>query len=524
MPTGEIDLELEMLNDRYAVLNLNGKTVVMRTDRTRLEFTSIYDFRNFHMHKKRRNAKGDLISIGTAWLNYPNHREYHGIEFAPGKPQELPDRTFNSWAGWAVQRAPGDCSLYLQHIRDIICSGNEEHATYVLNWMADMVQSPLVLPGVAIALRGGQGTGKGVFVQELGALCGRHFTHLVHNDLLTNTFNAHLVEAQLVYADEAFFAGDRRHESVLKGLITEATTTLTRKGIDSIPGVRNCARLILASNSDWVIPAGPDERRFFVLEVSDARKQDHKYFSDIKHQMENGGRAALLHFLMERDISKVNIRKVPLTEALAVQKLMTRGGIDSFIEMACEEGCLPVSGPEPNVAFTGDRTVDAQEDSDGTTLHRTERREGLWTYLKKNYHDLGYRNSSQMKALLREYGCAAWRSNANRGLRFPPLLELRKRYEAKHGPREWPKDVVEWGRLKNPALERAETKARAERWKTMSAMNSDDEASVSFCDGPPIASDAERPQAPAASVQPATANADDLFQKLADEVSPDDGE
>jgi hypothetical protein len=37
----------------------------------------------------------------------------------------------------------------------------------------------------------------------------------------------------------------------------------------------------MASNNDWVIPAGPDARRFFVLNVSDARKQDFSYFEKI---------------------------------------------------------------------------------------------------------------------------------------------------------------------------------------------------------------------------------------------------
>ena len=57
---------------------------------------------------------------------------------------------------------------------------------------------------------------------------------------LVGHFNAHLQHCSVLFADEAFFAGDRSHESVLKGLITEETLLIEPKGVDFIRSGTAC--------------------------------------------------------------------------------------------------------------------------------------------------------------------------------------------------------------------------------------------------------------------------------------------
>ena len=60
------------------------------------------------------------------------------------------------------------CGKYLHHIKDNICGnfvGKDKRRAvkYLLYWMADALVNP-TRRSTAIALRGGQGTGKGQFV------------------------------------------------------------------------------------------------------------------------------------------------------------------------------------------------------------------------------------------------------------------------------------------------------------------------------------------------------------------------
>jgi hypothetical protein len=126
--------------------------------------------------------------------------------------------------------------FYLGHLAENICSGNEDHAEYLLNWMAYAAQYPDRAGEVAVVLRGKEGVGKGVFAKQFGRLFGSHFRHVVQAKHLTGNFNSHLQQCSVLYADESFFAGDRAHESVLKALITEETIMIEPKGGRSVSG------------------------------------------------------------------------------------------------------------------------------------------------------------------------------------------------------------------------------------------------------------------------------------------------
>src|SRR4029453_8525084 len=94
----------------------------------------------------------------------------------------------------------------------------------------------------------------------------------------------------------------------------------------------NYIHLMIATNNDWAVPAGEDERRFFVLEVGTAQAKDTAYFGAIYDEMEHGGREALLHFLLNRDLTHVDIRKYPETSGNAKQKLHTNPLLAFLVE------------------------------------------------------------------------------------------------------------------------------------------------------------------------------------------------
>ena len=259
--------------------------------RYKLTRQNFEDFRNAHLNVKVEVGKDKedrpvTRPLGDWWLKHEDRKQYDKLVFAPGK--EVPN-AYNLWRGFACDARPGDCGLFLAHMRDNVCRGNDEHYAYLIRWMARAVQQPDSPGYSAVVMKGGQGTGKSFVAKTLGGLFGRHYMQVTDPKHLVGSFNAHLRDCVVLFGDEAFYAGDKKHESILKMLVTEETITFEGKGQDAEAGP-NCIHLLMASNEKWVVPTGPDDRRYFVLDVGDAAKGAHAYFAAIQAQLEAGGR------------------------------------------------------------------------------------------------------------------------------------------------------------------------------------------------------------------------------------------
>jgi hypothetical protein len=330
---------IEELNQNHAVINVSGGFYILEEtiDPTfgyrKIQFSSPTDFKNFYAyrfvdwpHPKNEN-KMVKTCIADAWRLSRQRREYKGIVFEPGK--DVP-RYYNLWQGFSVEPIEGDWSLMREHIKKIICQGNEDLFRWVMAWMARIVQEPgNDRPGTCIVLLGGPGVGKGILAREFGALFVAHFLHLNSISHVTSQFNAHLANKLLVFCDEALWDGDKKAEGVMKAIITEPTFPLQYKYKD-IFQVKNYANLIIASNSSWVVPANENERRFCVLDVSPERAKDTRYFNAIVNQMMHGGREAMLYDLQKLDIAGINLRIIPKTTALTGQVLHGLDGVAKF--------------------------------------------------------------------------------------------------------------------------------------------------------------------------------------------------
>lgn len=330
-----IDPWLQILNNRYAVIgNWGGKCrvlteredVISDVKRTHVNFLSFADFKNYWCNKSVQvgndSKTGEAINMasGKWWLYHPNRREYSTVVFAPG--HEIPD-TYNLWKGFAYNaNAEGDCTLYLDHVKRNICNGDDDIYKYLIGWMATAVQYPSRPGHAAVVLRGRQGTGKGRFAHHFGALFGRHFLPIRDSNHLFGQFNAHLRDCLILFADEAFWAGNNntKQENLLKSLITEEGGMCESKGVDA-EWAHNFVHLIMASNEDWVVPARADDRRFLVLDVGDQNRNDKEFFKAVQKQLQSGGYEALLHYLMAHDLSDYNVHDIPQTQALREQKM-----------------------------------------------------------------------------------------------------------------------------------------------------------------------------------------------------------
>jgi Family of unknown function (DUF5906) len=339
-------------NAEYAVVNETGKVWAFRwrhdpalkrhvLERIRYQpdFKDMYANETLTLVELDPKTKKPLEvtkSVAEWWWKNPARRQYlGGVTLDPIGP--VPTGYWNLWLGFGVTAAPGNWSLMHDHIVQVLCSGNPAYADYVFNWMARAVQHPNEPGEVALVFRGKKGCGKGIVGRWFVSLFGQHGMQITSPMHLVGRFNYHLRDLSALFGDESFFAGDRKHEGILNGLITEPLLAVEGKGRDLIT-VLNMLHIMLASNFDWVIPVTSDERRYGMFDVPDTKIGQFAYFKAIDDQMKNGGCAAMLHALLARNISNFEVRNIPQTAALATQKKLSLDTLDQWLLAVLERG------------------------------------------------------------------------------------------------------------------------------------------------------------------------------------------
>jgi hypothetical protein len=323
---------VEEFNHKFMVVNEAGRAIIYAPAfdtilrRRRFDRITFDDLRRLYMNRLvqiGRDANDCPIFRDAAniWLENRDRRQYiNGVTFNP-TGSSAPG-ILNLWQGFAVTPVPGDWSLMKCHIWEVICSKDKIRYRYLIRWLARMVQRAAEQGEVAVVMIGGEGTGKGILAKAVLHLVGQHGIAISNARHLVGNFNGHLRDCIFLFVDEAFFAGDKQHIGVFKSLITEPHLTIEAKYQNPVQ-TPNFLHVMMASNEDWVVPAGLDARRFLVLVVSEHRKGDHEYFGAILKQMEAGGDAAMLYDLLNIDITTFNVRAVPVTEGLQQQKKLS---------------------------------------------------------------------------------------------------------------------------------------------------------------------------------------------------------
>ena len=344
----ELNERVELLNESYAVV-LNGtKALVMKTTvdsdgRNERLFLSTESFTKLHMNQllqvgiNSRFGTPILKNEAVAWLEHKKRLQYtDGIVFEPSqytngieKPATICGNKLNLWQGYSIKpkQHGGALERIYSHIQDVICSGDNDCNEYLLNWIARCFQYPNKNGQVAVALKGEKGCGKSTLGKFIKSIFGQYALQVTTPKHLIGNFNAHMADCCFLFADEVFFAGDKAHENILKGLITEPTLMIERKGVDAVE-MPNRIKLLMASNNDWIAPASKDERRYFVLDVSSEKIPDKAYFKALHRDIDNQDvQAAFLYEMLHRDISEFHVGKIPDTKALQHQRAQS---LDSF--------------------------------------------------------------------------------------------------------------------------------------------------------------------------------------------------
>jgi hypothetical protein len=448
----------ELNRDNYVVLD-GGKTWVLRFEEMEHAaggerytyrvptYLSFQAFRDFYLnrHIMVGKEKPKWVDIGSWWLTHPQRRQYFGVIFKPGDKRERIDGKLNLWRGWGVEPKPGDWSLMREHIFEVLAARDEAFDTYIMNWLAFLVQHPDRQAEVALTFLGDEGTGKGTLGKALCRIFGQHALHISSSDHLTGRFTGHIRQCCFLFADEAYAPGDKPAEGRFKRMVTEDTLTIEEKG--RTPREEpNRLHIMAASNHEWVVPAGAHARRFAVGKVADTHRQEAAWFGPIYKQMQSGGWAAMLFDLLARDIGDWHPRQIVRTRALSKQQEESLSALDAWWSELLQTGVLAGSdelAPEKAISNKYEKVIIERSDF-GSDRKRTVWRDGLYDQARSSSPKLKNVTDAALGRYLRDQGCKRARPQRRRGWEFPPLAECRKRWNERFPDTVWDEQVTEW--------------------------------------------------------------------------------
>jgi phage/plasmid-associated DNA primase len=201
----------------------------------------------------------------------------------------------------------------------------------------------------------------------------------------------------LVAVEEGFWAGDKSADGILKDLITADRMIVERKGIDASQ-IKNCIRILMSANDDWVVPATRDERRYCVLDVGNKHKQDKSYFTAICYQLDHeGGLERMLYDLLNYPLD-LDLNKIPQTVALSEQKAQSFSCVEQFVSDALMSEVIARS-PTGHDIFWDEETIEKQaiynlylEHCRQRGLRRAKNQQKFFTEVYKMIPSIKHRN------------------------------------------------------------------------------------------------------------------------------------
>lgn len=342
-------MEVFRLNAEYALVNVGGdpRAYTRKTgQRHSVQNLNLTDRRHAEL-QRRGDKKAKWYHLVEVWKQSMFHVYYDGVGLYPlgytvrgerYRDDESTRHHFNLWRGFGVNARQGDWSLMQDHLLRVVCGGNETYFEYLLNWMAQRVQRPWEIPGVAVVLFGEKGSGKSIVGKYFARIFGAHAEVMDKAHHVVGTFSDFAEDKLLVVLEEALFSKDPRHVNAAKHMITSDKQTVEKK-FEQQRSVNCSPGFIFCSNSDQAVHVTPDERRFFALKVSSEKIGDKDYFSALCDQMDAEGVAAMLFDLQRRRISDFNpMGEMPYTKFLSDMALRSLEGDDKAMLNALKMG------------------------------------------------------------------------------------------------------------------------------------------------------------------------------------------
>lgn len=295
-------------------------------------------------------------SVVDLWFAQPHLRKVGLICSAEDRIIQAQPRALNLWRGLSVDPTPGDVQPMIDAVHHL-AGDDADGETYLLRWLAWVVQHPTELPETAIVLKGEQGCGKSYVAGAMRRLFGAHGRIITSSEGLAGKFNARLAGARLVTAEEVSLQKAVDNERV-KAIITSTKLDIEFKGRDQLE-INNIIALMMLTNSDRALAVTERDRRWAVYDAAPLpyplTSPEHKALWTQRHEwLRDGGLSHWAHYLSSYPLGDWHPRDRPVVRGLVREADHTRAeGVVGWMQEVEELGVLRTGNEDHHLGDAG---------------------------------------------------------------------------------------------------------------------------------------------------------------------------
>jgi hypothetical protein len=264
--------------------------------------------------KKTFNYDGKPVKALNFWLDNQRLPVLHAI-FRPG--QEVSPNEYNLFRGLSVQPKQGAGSYRLfRELLDRVCRENGDDSDFIWKLIAWRLQNLDALVPSALVLVGPEGSFKSTIADIIAELLAPYSLTISDPGKFVGRFNAQLFGKLFVQLEEVSLGKDETLDSRMKHFVNGKMLDLEEKGQPAF-SIENRLFIAITSNKRDVIRISPSSRRYAAYWVKDAFEGDEEkrsaHWLAMRQELEGGGFEALMHDLLNIDLTDFNPRLAPRT-------------------------------------------------------------------------------------------------------------------------------------------------------------------------------------------------------------------
>jgi len=223
---------------------------------------------------------------------------------------------WNLFKGYGVTATQGSCELIRQHIKEVICAGDDVVYEAFLNLLAWQFQQVGKPSRIIVAIRSTeQQIGKSLLTEYLEKMLGVSYFYSNDAANVFSKFNSQIRGKILVVLDEAVFAKDLKLAAIIKSTATAASIPSEEKFVKPIL-LPSGINILITTNEEHIAHIERSDARYWIITASPHKFGDTNYFLSVVDERDNGGAEAFLWFLLNRDVSNfIPSRDVPKNNA-----------------------------------------------------------------------------------------------------------------------------------------------------------------------------------------------------------------